>query len=130
MREMEWSNGIVEQALERLPKGPIIANDPRITLPLKDDVTRDIASLIRQFKIVSEGFHPPIGEVYVSVEAAQGELGYYLVSDGSNQPLRMRIRPPSFINLSALPKMIEGSLIADVIAVIGSINLVLGEVDR
>jgi NADH-quinone oxidoreductase subunit D len=130
MREMEWSNGIVEQALERLPKGPIIANDPRITLPPKDDVTRDIASLIRQFKIVSEGFHPPIGEVYVSVEAAQGELGYYLVSDGSNQPLRMRIRPPSFINLSALPKMIEGSLIADVIAVIGSINLVLGEVDR
>jgi NADH-quinone oxidoreductase subunit D len=130
MREMEWSNGIVEQALERLPKGPIVVNDSQITLPPKDDVTRDIAALIRQFKIVSEGFQPPKGEVYVSVEAAQGELGYYLVSDGSNQPLRMRIRPPSFVNLSALPKMIEGNLIADVIAVIGSINLVLGEVDR
>src|SRR4030066_1440185 len=112
LREMEWSNAIAEQALERLPKGPIIANDPRITLPPKDDVMSDIASLIRQFKIASEGFQPPKGEVYVSVEASKGELGYYLVSDGSNRPFRMRIRPPSFLNLSALPKMIEGSLIA------------------
>ena len=130
LREMEWSNAIVEQALERLPKGSFIANDPRITLPTKDDVMRDIASLIRQFKIVSEGFQPPKGEVYVSVEASKGELGYYLVSDGSNRPLRMRIRPPSFLNLSALPKMIEGSLIADVISAIGSIDIVLGEIDR
>jgi NADH-quinone oxidoreductase subunit D len=130
LREMEWSNAIVEQALERLPKGPIIANDPRITLPPKDDVMSDIASLIRQFKIVSEGFYPPKGEVYASVEASKGELGYYLVSDGSNKPLRMRIRPPSFLNLSALPKMIEGSLIADVISAIGSIDIVLGEIDR
>jgi len=130
LREMEWSNSIVEQALERLPKGPIIANDPRITLPPKDDVTRDIASLIRQFKIVSEGFQPPKGEVYASVEAAKGELGFYLVSDGSNHPFRFRIRTPSFANLSALPKMIEGGLIADVISAIGSIDIVLGEVDR
>jgi NADH-quinone oxidoreductase subunit D len=127
---MEWSNAIVEQTLERLPKGPVIANDPRITLPPKDDVTKDIASLIRQFKIASEGFQPPKGEVYVGVEASKGELGYYLVSDGSNKPLRMRIRPPSFLNLSALPKMIEGSLIADVISAIGSIDIVLGEIDR
>jgi NADH-quinone oxidoreductase subunit D len=130
LREMEWSNSIVEQALERLPKGPIIANDPRITLPPKDDVTRDIASLIRQFKIVSEGFQPPKGEVYASVEAAKGELGFYIVSDGSNRPFRFRIRTPSFANLSALPKMIEGGLIADVISAIGSIDIVLGEVDR
>jgi NADH-quinone oxidoreductase subunit D len=130
LREMEWSNSIVEQTLERLPKGPFIANDPRITLPAKDNVTRDIASLIRQFKISSEGFEPPKGEVYVSVEASKGELGYYLVSDGSNRPLRMRIRPPSFLNLSALPKMIEGGLIADVISTIGSIDIVLGEIDR
>ena len=130
LREMEWSNSIVEQALERLPKGPIMANDPRITLPPKDDVTRDIASLIRQFKIVSEGFQPPKGEVYASVEAAKGELGFYLVSDGSNHPFRFRIRTPSFANLSALPKMIEGGLIADVISAIGSIDIVLGEVDR
>jgi NADH-quinone oxidoreductase subunit D len=130
LREMEWSNSIAEQALERLPKGPIIANDPRITLPPKDDVTRDIASLIRQFKIVSEGFQPPVGEVYASVEASKGELGFYIVSDGSNHPFRFRIRTPSFANLSALPKMIEGSLIADVISVIGSIDIVLGEIDR
>jgi NADH-quinone oxidoreductase subunit D len=130
MREMGWSNLIVKQALERLPKGPIIANDPRITLPSKDDVTRDIASLIRQFKIVSEGFQPPIGEVYASVEASKGELGFYIVSNGSNRPYRFRIRTPSFPNLSALPKMIEGGLIADVIATIGSIDIVLGEIDR
>lgn len=130
LREMEWSNSIVRQALERLPKGPIIANDPRITLPPKDDVTKDIASLIRQFKIVSEGFRPTEGEVYASVEASKGELGFYIVSDGSNRPFRFRIRTPSFANLSALPKMIEGGLIADVISAIGSIDIVLGEVDR
>ena len=130
LREMEWSNAIVEQAMERLPKGPILANDPRITLPPKDDVTRDIASLIRQFKIVSEGFQPPVGETYASVEASKGELGFYIVSDGSNHPFRFRIRTPSFANLSALPKMIEGSLIADVISAIGSIDIVLGEIDR
>ncbi len=130
LREMEWSNSIVEQALERLPKGPIIANDPRITLPPKDDVTKDIAALIRQFKIVCEGFKPPVGETYASVEASKGELGFYIVSDGSNRPFRFRIRTPSFANLSALPRMIEGSLIADVISTIGSIDIVLGEIDR
>jgi NADH-quinone oxidoreductase subunit D len=130
LREMEWSNSIVEQALERLPKGPVLADDPRITLPPKDAVTQDIASLIRQFKIVSEGFEPPKGEVYASVEASKGELGFYIVSDGSNHPFRVRIRPPSFLNLSALPKMIEGSLIADVVSAIGSIDIVLGEIDR
>lgn len=130
LREMEWSNSIVQQTLERLPKGPIIANDPRVTLPPKDDVTSDIASLIRQFKIVSEGFRPPVGETYASVEASKGELGFYIVSDGSNHPFRFRIRTPSFANLSALPRMIEGGLIADVISTIGSIDIVLGEIDR
>ena len=130
LREMEWSNAIVEQALERLPKGPIIANDPRITLPPKEDVATDIAALIRQFKIVSEGFQPPKGEVYASVEASKGELGFYIVSDGSNHPSRFRIRTPSFANLSALPRMVEGSLVADVISTIGSIDIVLGEIDR
>jgi len=130
LREMEWSNSIVEQAVERLPRGPVLANDPRITLPPKDDVLTDIASLIRQFKVVSEGFRPPVGEVYASVEASKGELGFYIVSDGSNRPFRFRIRTPSFANLSALPKMIEGGLIADVISAIGSIDIVLGEVDR
>ena len=130
LREMEWSNSIVEQAVERLPKGPVIANDPRVTLPPKDDVIKDIAALIRQFKIVCEGFHPPVGETFASVEASKGELGFYIVSDGSNRPFRFRIRTPSFANLSALPRMIEGSLIADVISTIGSIDIVLGEIDR
>src|SRR5512136_251205 len=130
LRELEWSNAIVEQAVERLPKGPIMANDPRITLPPKDDVTKDIAALIRQFKIVCEGFKPTVGETYASVEASKGELGFYIVSDGSNRPFRFRIRTPSFANLSALPRMIEGSLIADVISTIGSIDIVLGEIDR
>jgi NADH-quinone oxidoreductase subunit D len=130
LREMEWSNHIVEQALERLPKGPVITDNPWVALPPKEMVLEDIASLIRHFKIVSEGFQPPVGEVYASVEASKGELGFYLVSDGSNRPFRFRIRTPSFANLSALPKMIEGSLIADVISVIGSIDIVLGEIDR
>jgi NADH-quinone oxidoreductase subunit D len=130
LREMEWSNAIVEQALERLPKGPILANDPRITLPPKEEVVTDIAALIRQFKIVSEGFTPPVGETFASVEASKGELGFYIVSDGSNRPFRFRIRTPSFANLSALPRMVEGSLIADVISTIGSIDIVLGEIDR
>jgi NADH-quinone oxidoreductase subunit D len=130
LREMEWSNSIAKQALDRLPKGPVIAGDPKIPLPPKEAVMTDIASLIRQFKIASEGFQPPKGEVYASVESAKGELGFYLISDGSNRPFRVRIRPPSFLNLSALPKMIEGSLIADVVTTIGSIDIVLGEIDR
>jgi NADH-quinone oxidoreductase subunit D len=130
LREMEWSNSIVKQALDRLPKGPTLASDPRVVLPAKDDVQKDIAALIRQFKIASEGFQPPKGEVYASVESAKGELGFYIVSDVSNHPFRVRIRPPSFLNLSALPKMVEGRLIADVISIIGSIDIVLGEIDR
>jgi len=130
LREMEWSTAIVRQVLERLPQGPIISDNPWVALPPKEMVLQDIASLIRHFKIVAEGFRPPVGEVFSSVEASKGELAFYIVSDGSNRPLRLRIRTPSFCNLNALPKMIEGGLIADVIAVIGSIDIVLGEIDR
>jgi NADH-quinone oxidoreductase subunit D len=130
LREMEWSNAIVKQTLERLPKGPVASDNPWIALPPKEMVLKDIASLIRHFKIVSEGFQPPVGEVFSSVEASKGELAFYIVSDGSNHPFRLRIRTPSFCNLNALPKMIEGGLIADVISVIGSIDIVLGEIDR
>jgi NADH-quinone oxidoreductase subunit D len=130
LREMEWSLSIAEQALKRLPKGPIMTSDPKVALPPKENVLNDIDALIRQFKIVSEGFQPPKGEVYASVEASKGELGFYIISDGSNKPFRMRIRPPSFLNLSALHKMIEGGLIADVVSAIGSMDIVLGEIDR
>ncbi|MFH1624389.1 MAG: NADH dehydrogenase (quinone) subunit D [Pseudomonadota bacterium] len=130
MEEMRQSAEIVRQALERLPKGEINAHEPKVVLPPKEDVYTNMAALIHHFKIVSEGFTPPVGEVYSSIEAPKGELGFYIVSDGTNKPYRLRIRPPSFINLEALPTMVEGRLIADVIAVIGSIDIVLGEVDR
>lgn len=130
IEEMRQSAEIVGQALERLPKGEVNAYQPKVVLPPKEDVYTDIASLIHHFKIVSEGFTPPVGEVYASVEAPKGELGFYIVSDGTNKPYRLRIRPPSFVNLGALSTMVEGGLIADVIAVIGSIDIVLGEVDR
>ncbi len=130
LEEMRQSLRIIQQAVENLPDGRIMADDPRVVLPPKDDVQRDIDALIRQFKIVSEGFEPPKGEVFMSVEAPKGELGFYIVSDGSNHPYRIKIRTPSFMNLSALPKMIEGGLIADVVSTIGSIDIVLGEIDR
>ncbi len=130
IEEMRQSAEIVLQALERLPKGDINVYAPKVMLPPKEEVYTDIAALIHHFKIVSGGFNPPVGEVYSSVEAPKGELGFYIVSDGTNKPYRLRIRPPSFVNLESLPTMVEGSLIADVIAVIGSIDIVLGEVDR
>ena len=130
MEEMRQSAEIVKQAIETLPKGEINAHAPKVVLPPKEDVYTNMAALIHHFKIVSEGFTPPAGEVYTSIESPKGELGFYIVSDGTNKPYRLRIRPPSFINLEALSTMVEGRLIADVIAVIGSIDIVLGEVDR
>lgn len=130
LKEMRQSNRIVEQAIDRLPAGPINAQAPEYLAPSKDEVQHDMAALIRHFKLMEESFKPPVGEVYGSIEGPKGELGFYLVSDGSNKPFRFRIRPPSFLNLGALPKMIVGSMIADVIAAIGSIDIVLGEIDR
>ena len=131
MKEMRQSNRIVQQAVEKLPDGPFAAVDaPLVVPPAKEEVGRDVAALIRHFKIMEEGFRPPCGEVYASIESSKGELGFYLISDGTNKPFRMRIRPPSFINLAALPKMIEGQMVADVVAAIGSIDIVLGEIDR
>src|SRR4030042_1614609 len=131
LKEMRQANRIVQQAGERRPDGPVAASDaPLVVPPVKEEVGRDIAALIRHFKIMEEGFKPPRGEVYSSIESSKGELGFYLVSDGANKPFRLRIRPPSFVNLGALPKMIEGQMVADVVAAIGSIDIVLGGVDR
>jgi len=131
LKEMRQSNRIVRQVMERLPAGRVTADDaPQVTPPPKEEVGKDIAALIRHFKIMEQGFKTPRGEVYASIESSKGELGFYLISDGSNKPFRMKIRPPSFINLAALPKMIEGQMVADVIAAIGSIDIVLGEIDR
>ncbi len=130
IEEMRQSNSIVHQALNLLPKGDFLARIPNVTLPPKEDVETNMESMISHFKFITDGIQPPKGEVYACIEAPKGELGFYLVSDGSNRPYRVKIRPPSFVNLEALPKMIEGSLLPDVVATIGSLDIVLGEIDR
>ncbi|HEY6293448.1 MAG TPA: NADH dehydrogenase (quinone) subunit D [Terriglobia bacterium] len=130
LAEMRESVKIVRQAIDGLPEGPVKANAPHIVMPDRESMKTSIEALIYHFKIVTEGFHPPVGEVYLSIESPRGELGFYVVSDGSPRPFRCHVRAPSFANLQALPKIIEGRLIADVVACIGSIDVVLGEIDR
>ena len=128
--EMKQSLRIIKQALDGLPTGPIMASDGKYIPPAKEKVKKNMEELIHHFLLMTAGFEPPVGEVYQSIEAPKGELGFYLVSDGTSNPYRVRVRPPSFINLQALPKMVKGRYIADVVAIIGSIDIVLGEVDR
>ncbi|MFU8807155.1 MAG: NADH-quinone oxidoreductase subunit D, partial [Bradymonadaceae bacterium] len=128
--EMLESCKIIHQALDRLKPGPILADCPKIVLPPKKDVVDSIEGLIHHFKIISEGYKPEPGEIYVGVENPKGELGFYIISDGSAKPYRMKIRPPSFVNLQALPQMVQGRLLADVVAIIGTLDIVLGEIDR
>lgn len=128
--EMREAVKIISQALKDLKPGPVLADEPQVCYPPKENVYNSIEGLIHHFKIASEGFSVPEGEVYQSVEAPKGELGFYLVSDGGNKPYRMRIRPPSFVNLSAIEKMAKGAMIADLVAVIGTLDIVLGEIDR
>jgi NADH-quinone oxidoreductase subunit D len=131
MDEMRESWRICTQAVERLREpGPVIADHPKLKLPDRDLMKQHIDVMIHHFLIASEGFTVPIGEVYQSIESARGELGYYVVSNGEERPYRVRVRAPSYVNLSALPSMVEGQLIADVVAVIGSIDIVLGDIDR
>lgn len=130
LQEMRQSIRIVTQAIERLPEGPVNAFAPEYVRPEKDAVQKDMAALIRHFKLMAEGIKPPKGEAYSSIESSKGELGFYIVSDGTAKPYRVRIRPPSFLNVGAIPKMIEGQLVADVISAIGSADVVLGEIDK
>lgn len=130
MEEMRQSRRIILQALDRLPDGPIITDDRKVVLPPRRELVRSMEAVIHQFKLVSEGFHPPRGEVYAAVESPRGEKGYYIVSDGGNRPARVRIRAPSFTNLQALPVMVYRGTIADVVVAIASIDIVLGDVDR
>jgi len=131
MDEFEESYKICCQALERLRQpGPVLSDHPKIKLPERDLMKQHIDVMIHHFLLASEGFTVPVGEVYQSIESARGEIGFYVVSDGTERPYRVRVRAPSYVNLSALPAMVEGSLIADVVAVIGSIDIVLGDVDR
>jgi NADH-quinone oxidoreductase subunit D len=130
VEELRQSVRILEQAVKRLPDGPVNIDDPRIILPPKTKATSEMESMIHHFKNVMEGPRPPIGECYVATESPKGEKGYYFVSDGTSKPARWRIRPPSFVNLSAIPKMVEGHLLSDVIAINASIDIVMGEIDR
>jgi NADH-quinone oxidoreductase subunit D len=130
LEEMRQSLRILEQALDRLPGGPINVDDPRVILPGKTDCMSDMESMIHHFKVVMEGVKAPPGESWFGIESSKGELGMYVVSDGGSKPVRWRVRGPSFITLSALPKMVQGSLRADVIAVNASLDIVLGEIDR
>jgi len=128
--EMRQSTAIVRQCLDRMPGGPVNVGDPKIVPPPKPLVRRSMEALIHHFLLYSQGFAVPPGEAYVPIESPKGEIGFYVVSDGSNKPYRVRVRPPSLLNLQALPRMVEGRLVADVVAVIGSIDIVLGEIDR
>ena len=130
MEEMRQSVRILQQAVDRLPEGPVNVDDARVILPPKSKATSEMESMIHHFKQVMEGPRPPAGEAYVAVESPKGEKGYYMVSDGTSKPVRWRIRPPSFVNLSAIPKMVEGHLLSDVIAINASIDIVMGEIDR
>jgi len=130
MEEMRQSLRIVEQALANLPEGPVITDDRKVALPPKSEVYSTIESLMNHFKLVYDGILPPPGEVYGYTEAANGELGYYVVSDGRKHPWRVKVRPPCYNNYQAFPDMIRGRMIADAIAIIGGLNVIAGELDR
>lgn len=130
IKEMRESLRIIRQAIDGMPEGPYRAHVPGVVLPPKEDIMVKMESMIFHYKIITDGFKTPVGQVYQGIESPKGELGFFISGDGSNRPNRIRIRPPSFINLAVLPHLIEGSMIADVICAIGSIDIVLGEVDR
>ena len=130
IEEMRQSARIVKQALEGMPGGRWTADAPHVVLPDREKMKTQMEALIYHFKIVTEGFRVPAGEVYQVIESPRGEVGYYVVSDGTTQPYRVHVRGPSFGNLQAVPRMVEGTLIADVIASIGSMDFVLGDCDR
>lgn len=128
--EMRESKKILRQCLDKLPQGPIHTHDPKKVLPRKADVYTKMEELIYDFMLINFGINPPVGEIYSSVENPKGELGFYLVSDGSGHPWRCKIRSPSFVNLQSLPLFIQGHMISDIVAVIGSMDPVMGEADK
>ena len=128
--EMRESVKIIQQALDGMPEGPIKADAPKIVLPDREKMKTQMEALIHHFKIVTEGFAVPAGEVYQGIESPRGQMGYYVVSDGTAKPYRVHMRNPSFATLQALETMCKGRMLADVVAVVGSIDIVLGEIDR
>lgn len=130
MHEMLESVSLIEQALNKLKPGPVVIDDRKVILPPRRELARSMEAVIHQFKLVSEGIHPPVDEGYVAVESARGELGYYVVSDGSNKPYRVRVRSPSFPHIEVLQEVLVGLSLPDVIVAIGSIDPIMGDVDR
>ena len=128
--EMRQSLKIVEQALKEMPGGPVSIDNPKIVPPPKRVVRQSMEALIHHFLLYSHGFNVPPGEAYVPVEGPKGEVGFYVVSDGTNKPWRVKLRPPSFLNIQVLPRLIEGHMVADAVAIIGSVDFVMGEADR
>jgi NADH-quinone oxidoreductase subunit D len=134
VHEIRQATRIAKQAIQKIramgEKGEYRLRDYKYVVPPKEEVKTSMEALIHHFKIVAHGFFPPVGEAYHAIEAPKGELGFYFVSDGTPRPWRMKVRSPSFVNLQTLPTMIEGRLVADVITAIGSLDIVLGEIDR
>ena len=130
VEEMRQASRIIAQALEQIPEGPVNADVPEFVSPPRKDIATNMEALIHHFKLISHGFKTPKGEVYSSIEAPKGELGFYIVSDGSERPFRVKIRAPSFVNLQSVDPMSRGVYFADVVAVISSLDPVFGEVDK
>jgi NADH-quinone oxidoreductase subunit D len=128
--EMRESVKMIQQALDGMPEGEIKADAPKVVLPDREKMKTQMEALIHHFKIVTEGFTVPAGEVYQCIESPRGQMGYYVVSDGTAKPYRVHMRNPTFATLQALETMCKGRMLADVVAVIGSIDIVLGEIDR
>jgi len=130
IEELKESSKIIRQCLDQLPEGPIKADSPTVVIPSKERVFNNLESMIAQFKLFSEGMRPPKGEIYCGTEAHKGELGFYLVSDGSGKPYRLKIRAPSFIHMGAFDFMAKGYMIADIVTIFGTYDIVMGECDR
>jgi NADH-quinone oxidoreductase subunit D len=130
MQEMKESSSIIEQALQKLKPGPVITDNRKIALPPRQELARSMEAVIHHFKLVSEGIHVPAGELYMAVESARGELGYFVVTDNSNRPYRVRVRSPSFPHVQVLKKVVPGMILSDVVVAIASVDPILGDVDR
>jgi NADH dehydrogenase I D subunit len=130
VEEMKQSYRIVEQALARLPGGPINIENKNVMLPDKGKVHSSMEELINHFKLIIEGIKVPAGEIYDAIEAPNGELGFYIISDGSGKPYRIKCRPPCFYAMNGLKKLIEGHMVADIVAILGGLNVIAGELDR
>jgi NADH-quinone oxidoreductase subunit D len=130
MEEMRQANRIMQQCIQKMPGGPVTTQDGKVVPPRRAEMKRSMEALIHHFKLYTEGYHIPAGEVYAAVEAPKGEFGVYLVSDGTNKPYRCKFRAPSFLHLQAMDYMCRGHMVADVSAVLGSLDIVFGEIDR